>query len=95
MAIWVLYEYKQYAKDCALHDCINPFAHDHFNLKNLFTVRNRNLGNKELGMKAALNVTSTPMDGTHHRGIDDARNITKLLPFIFGDKKVLTKGWKK
>lgn len=26
--------------------------------------------------------------GTHHRGIDDARNIARLLPYIFGDARL-------
>ncbi|MDY7021491.1 MAG: exonuclease, partial [Cyanobacteriota bacterium] len=26
--------------------------------------------------------------GTHHRGIDDTRNIAKLMPYILGIKKL-------
>jgi 3'-5' exoribonuclease 1 len=36
-----------------------------------------------------LELTSLPLEGTHHRGIDDARNIAKLLPYILGQKKLI------
>ena len=36
---------------------------------------------KEVGMARALQMVGLPLDGSHHRGLDDARNIAKLLPF--------------
>ena len=38
-------------------------------------------------MAQALKLAGLELDGTHHRGIDDARNIARLLPFIVGDQK--------
>jgi inhibitor of KinA sporulation pathway (predicted exonuclease) len=35
-------------------------------------------------MAAALRRVGLPLRGTHHRGIDDARNIARLLPWIVG-----------
>jgi inhibitor of KinA sporulation pathway (predicted exonuclease) len=36
------------------------------------------------GMSSALERVGLPLTGTHHRGIDDARNIAKLLPYLLG-----------
>lgn len=43
---------------------------------------------KKLGMARALEIAGLPLDGTHHRGIDDARNMAKLMPYILGKKIV-------
>jgi len=55
-----------------------PLGDDHINVKTLFgqihpTVR------KSVGMQRALNELGFKLDGTHHRGVDDARNIAKIL----------------
>jgi 3'-5' exoribonuclease 1 len=34
---------------------------------------------RAIGMKNALQLESIPLEGTHHRGIDDARNIAKIF----------------
>jgi len=39
-------------------------------------------------MARALEIAGLPLDGTHHRGIDDARNMAKLMPYILGKKIV-------
>jgi inhibitor of KinA sporulation pathway (predicted exonuclease) len=39
-------------------------------------------------MKEALKLAEIELEGTHHRGIDDARNIAKLLPYILGKKQL-------
>lgn len=38
----------------------------------------------KLGMSGALAQVGIARQGTHHRGIDDARNIARLLPFAVG-----------
>ena len=35
-----------------------------------------------MGMKGALAMMNVPLEGTHHRGVDDARNIAKLAQII-------------
>ena len=37
---------------------------------------------KVCGMKRALHRVGLPLDGTHHRGIDDARNTGKLVNLV-------------
>jgi inhibitor of KinA sporulation pathway (predicted exonuclease) len=39
-------------------------------------------------MAGALKLCGLPLQGVHHRGIDDARNIARMLPWIVGDKAV-------
>jgi inhibitor of KinA sporulation pathway (predicted exonuclease) len=39
-------------------------------------------GTEPCGMKGALRRMGIPLDGRHHRGIDDARNIAKLAQII-------------
>lgn len=38
---------------------------------------------KGIGMERALKMLDLPLDGTHHRGIDDAKNIAKIFVRIF------------
>ena len=37
----------------------------------------------------ALQMCGLPIEGTHHRGIDDARNIARMLPWIVDPKKTI------
>lgn len=77
---WGQSDAQQLAHDCARHGTRNPlekFAH--VNLKREFAKRRR--GMKQVGMKKALALVGLPLQGTHHRGLDDARNIAKLLPW--------------
>ncbi|MDR2560170.1 MAG: exonuclease domain-containing protein [Holophagales bacterium] len=47
----------------------------HLNLKQLFSEMR---GAKPCGMEKALSVLNIPLEGIHHRGIDDAMNIAKI-----------------
>lgn len=53
----------------------------HFNLKKLFHRQFRSLaGPKRVGLNRALELCGLEFLGTQHRGLDDARNIARLLP---------------
>ena len=41
--------------------------------------------NKQLGMDGMLNILKLKLDGTHHSGIDDCRNISKIVIKMFSD----------
>jgi len=76
---WGQFDFKQLARDCERHGVQNPLAaFEHVNLKRRFA-KARKI--KEVGMARALQMVGLPLDGAHHRGLDDARNITKLLPW--------------
>lgn len=83
---WGGYDKKQLLQDCAYHKVQYPFDKEHINLKREFS-KKQNL-KKGFGMKRALEKAKLPLEGTHHRGIDDARNMVKLMPYIVGEAKV-------
>lgn len=80
MASWGGYDKNQLTRDCAYHDVPYPFSDAHINVKAEFSSA---LGTrKRFGMAAALRKLQLPLDGTHHRGIDDARNIAQILRWM-------------
>jgi len=83
---WGDYDKKQLQQDCKLHNIANPIGAEHINIKKLFS-KSQNL-KKKYGMAAALKVSNLKLEGFHHRGIDDARNMAKLMPYILGCKSI-------
>jgi inhibitor of KinA sporulation pathway (predicted exonuclease) len=82
---WGDYDRNQLAQDAAHHRVQLPFAKHHVNLKKRFSEQ---LGEpKRFGMDGALKRVGLTLEGTHHRGIDDARNIARLLPWITGRER--------
>lgn len=76
---WGKFDDKQIQRDCQRHGVASPLpALSHVNLKRQFA-KSRKI--KEVGMARALQMVGLPLDGAHHRGLDDARNIAKLLPW--------------
>jgi inhibitor of KinA sporulation pathway (predicted exonuclease) len=57
-----------------------PFGPRHVNVKTLFALT-RALP-REVGMAQAMELAGLPLEGTHHRGGDDAWNIAALLGTI-------------
>ncbi len=79
---WGAYDKNQFAQDADYHGVALPFGDRHLNLKAEFSARRGD--KKRYGMSAALRKVGLELIGTHHRGIDDARNIARLLPWIVG-----------
>ncbi|MFT3773148.1 MAG: 3'-5' exonuclease [Minicystis sp.] len=79
---WGDYDRKQFEQDARYHHVPLPFRDRHLNLKKRFTEELG--GTKRFGMAGALERVGLPLWGTHHRGIDDARNIARLLPWCLG-----------
>ncbi len=71
------YDRQQFERECAAKGIPYPFGTGHLNVKTLFAVA-RGL-NREVGMARALALSGLPLEGTHHRGGDDAWNIAALL----------------
>ncbi|MCB9760543.1 MAG: exonuclease domain-containing protein [Alphaproteobacteria bacterium] len=79
---WGAFDRVQFERDCARHGVPYPFGAAHLNLKKAFS---HHLGTKRrFGMAGALAKVGLALEGTHHRGIDDARNIARLLPWCLG-----------
>ena len=75
---WGAYDKRQLQQDADFHGLRLPLGSRHLNLKQAFSDA---LGKKKrFGMSHALKMMDIELEGTHHRGIDDARNIAKLLP---------------
>jgi 3'-5' exoribonuclease 1 len=85
---WGDYDRKQFQQDSKQHhiDLPYPVSSNHVNLKERFSIAQEL--NKRYGMAQALNLAGVELVGTHHRGIDDARNISQLLPYILGRKTI-------
>ncbi len=74
---WGDYDKRQFIQDCKFHNVRYPFASEHINIKKQFS---EYLGvSKTFGMAGALEKLGIELQGTHHRGIDDARNIATIL----------------
>jgi inhibitor of KinA sporulation pathway (predicted exonuclease) len=78
---WGNYDRNQLAMDAERHGIAMPLPGKHVNLKDVFS---RVLGGRKRGNRNALARVGLTATGTHHRGIDDARNIARLLPFMLG-----------
>ncbi|PWU06310.1 MAG: exonuclease [Verrucomicrobia bacterium] len=77
---WGYYDKNQLEKDCQFHGIPSPIQAVHRNLKVEFS---EFLGiKKSYGMSKALARIGINLEGTHHRGIDDARNIAKIFKHI-------------
>jgi 3'-5' exoribonuclease 1 len=77
---WGAYDLNQFRQDCRRHGIELPSTFErHVNLKREYA-RLRRV--KPMGMKKALARERIPLEGAHHRGIDDARNIAKLATII-------------
>ena len=76
---WGNYDRHQFQQDARFHGVKLPFGTEHLNIKRAFS--NAIGSRKRYGMAGALRRVGIPLEGTHHRGIDDARNIAKLLPY--------------
>jgi len=80
---WGDYDLKQLHQDCNYHRLPYPISASHLNLKPLIAKRQQLA--KKPGLGEAVRFAGLRFAGTAHRGIDDARNIASLLPYIFGD----------
>ncbi len=83
---WGDYDLSQLKQDCRFHNVPFPIGAKHLNIKKLFS-KNQAL-KKKYGMAGALDLAGISLQGTHHRGIDDARNMARLLPYITGREKL-------
>ncbi len=71
------YDRRQFEKQCQARKLIYPFGFSHINVKNLFAMIHA--FSEEVSMDTALELLGLPLEGTHHRGADDAWNIAGIL----------------
>ena len=78
---WGDYDKHQLRQDCSYHAVPFPFDDDHINIKKRFA-DSMNL-RKPCGLEQALRKVGLEFMGSPHRGIDDARNMANLSPYLF------------
>jgi 3'-5' exoribonuclease 1 len=75
-ASWGRYDLKQMKLDVARHQLAwNVGLERHINIKHSYAAFRQV---KACGMEKALSLAKLPLEGTHHRGLDDARNIARI-----------------
>lgn len=77
---WGDYDKKQIKQDSLFHNVPYPITAPHRNLKKAFSEYMRT--SKRFGMAGALQKIGLKLHGTHHRGIDDARNIAAIFRYM-------------
>jgi len=80
---WGFYDRKQLEKDLAYHGMSanwlcnhRSIKHEHQEIKGL---------SRGVGVIKALRMEGLQFEGTHHRGIDDAKNIAKIFLKVFDE----------
>ncbi|MGE1002981.1 exonuclease domain-containing protein [Ralstonia pseudosolanacearum] len=81
-ASWGAWDRKQLDRDSARHGITPPIDLPHVNAKRLFA-KARRIG-KEVGMAKACELVGLRREGAHHRALDDALNVARLLPWVLG-----------
>jgi inhibitor of KinA sporulation pathway (predicted exonuclease) len=71
------YDRRQFERQCQSWDVTYPFGPSHVNIKTLFALTHHL--RREAGMARALRLMDIPLEGTHHRAVDDAWNIAAIL----------------
>lgn len=80
---WGDFDWIQLEIDCSRSNVKCSIPSIRRNLKEEFSEK---IGrSKRYGMKSALSKCGLRLSGTHHRGIDDALNISRMIPFIIGN----------
>ena len=81
---WSPFDWKQINRDCLAHEIDNPFTQGYWDLQRMFRKQQRLPRN--MGLSKAIELVNLDFIGSPHRGIDDAINTSRLLPFcIPGD----------
>lgn len=80
LASWGAYDRNQFRRESQRKRITLPWDAQHLNIKEAFGKR---VGQR-MGVGQALRRMEMRFEGTPHRGIDDARNIVRLLPYALG-----------
>ncbi len=79
-ASWGAWDQGMFEKNCNFFRAIYPFTGSYINAKDEFAVKRGK--RRGMGMARALKEIKIPLEGTHHKGNDDAYNIAKLLRWV-------------
>lgn len=74
---WGRYDPQQFNRDCVYHKIKYPFM-DHVDLAGKFSKKT----GRRKGHRGAMKILGITPEGDHHRGLSDAVNIAKMIPFL-------------
>lgn len=81
---WGFYDRKQLVQDMEEYNiCSDWLKGKHISLKHQHMKYVIKKNKRPVGMGKALKTANLPLVGTHHRGIDDARNISQIFTKYF------------
>lgn len=73
---WGKFDFTQISMETDAKDLTNPFTQiKHLNLKQLFARCHKH----RVGLARAVSMTGLEFEGSHHSGLDDSRNIARIL----------------
>lgn len=78
--VWASYgddDRRKFEHQCRTRGLPLPFSASHLDIKSLFALLHGL--EREVGLLTALELAGLPVEGTHHRGVDDAWNTAGLL----------------
>ncbi len=74
---WGNFDRNKFEEQCKTRKIDYPLGISHINIKNLFSIMFRL--DHEYGLKNALKHLDIPLEGRHHRGVDDALNTARIF----------------
>lgn len=77
--LWVSqgnFDRKLFAKNCNMYGVPYPFGDDHMNISAVFSIFSGSY--RKNGMKRQLDTLGLKLEGKHHSGVDDAKNIARV-----------------
>ncbi|MFJ2995752.1 exonuclease domain-containing protein [Pandoraea sp. NPDC087047] len=77
---WGAWDQRQLALDCGFYGLADPIALPHVNGKRWFSKARG--GIKDVGLRKACELAGMEFEGAHHRALDDALNVAKLLSLL-------------
>ena len=77
---WGDFDRRHVERECARKEIRYPFGPSHMNAKTLFAL-SQGLP-RECGMTEALDQLGFALEGTHHRGVDDAWNTARIVSHV-------------
>lgn len=83
-ASWGDFDRRLIERECEARHMGYPMGPTHLNAKTLFSLLHGMT--REHGMARAMELLGLPLEGTHHRGHDDAWNIAAALSTLIGPK---------
>ncbi|WP_420575061.1 exonuclease domain-containing protein [Kordia sp.] len=78
------YDRNKVMEECRKKHVDFPFGDQHINVKEEF--RRCNGMRRAIGMARALKQLRIPLEGRHHRGVDDANNTAKILHWCLNNQ---------